>query len=1508
MLFLSENYGYINETQLLERSGAQFDNIFKKVDIYNKNLRKGIITEGVHQNGNILFTIEERSAIADMLQMMQKNLLEGFARENNIDLNNINEGFGEIKDKLIGKMSGAWKDAMDFVNKVIKSGINTVKDFLKFFVQFFEKLGENANDCIRRSLIKLNVFGGDDDAEIEDTKVTTNESLTEAEQKIDITKEQLPNLNKVTIDFSDITKTQKEKTFLECVMEYVQNKVTGKQIEDLDESYMYDEDGMINEGKVSDWFQSKLANNKLYQTIVGSKAGMFIKKIGSIWGTFMIGTVGSTICYTVIPLFIDVLAHAFLPIAIPLEIIKWSVMLGYLGWQVYKIFKNRKKQIEGTDKKLISIGFCIQLFMTVGFFIMGQAGLMSKLAGHIEQSEIGTQVIKVVMWPLQKFFKYTGITSIKNTLTSVAGRLCNDMAIKFAENGVGGFANMTAETFTDTMSKLFAKYNLSWSDITSSNTGNLPTELPTQVLQKANNNEVIKGAQTVIQNNADEVPHNGGVSKKLADIKWEGTAEDGTQYQMMNAGKGDRVDAIVADVKSDYMKGAHIKIDANGNIIQTPPSSEEIQQAAKDIANANEVTKNGYQYSTLKPLTNDATLKVDGVNVNNRSAWHYILRHLNKDDWYTIIDEAKKQGIKVSMSWNSDLKTALIYPGDTPAGHVSTSFTDPNKIIVHNPFLEKDLTKFERLLHKFFSDGKLLQMIQDNPGYNAADMLKSTTRVVHSASQAAADVASSTSQVASDAASSASQVASDAASSASQAAADVAGKPIIITQDHQWVNSGNFFSRLKDLGLQMTMKGVEGLKLFTTISGEPISAEQMNGLNDLLKGQVSGGNIQTASKLLPMTLNKVIDIPAPNAIPVEPLINIPVMTFAERLNKHNAGNICLVLGTNTASWGQYTKEAMSFSKIEDKTMKAAITEISGDGKESIEGIGKYLQDLIHKVNNADNNVNEGIFDRFKKSKQDKQEKEHKLQDHACAILYVKNKDKKDVPAILFDYETMLAVDLIKQPGRKEIRKTPYYFAGLLGSIFMRPSYDMDQLNPERKPSFFDIIKPKHNYVNPDETRSAILKLLCAIIARGVKENYNLVGKNFVQYDKESKKYVKNPAVTTNDRIPQLGNCTIDQYLDVLNAKIGDKISKDNVKPLMAILSSNNKKEVKMFINGEIPAFDENGLSRKSQKDRNINKANEDYATKLYPQLNNRDGEFYKELTSKPYKQVAEWILDDDKNINMDILKSDDVIKYLDKTMETYELDTKRPWKEIVKSVFRKAKSDNEFVKNQNIQILIALIWKHYTEFKFNDEKINDKWGHKESEDAKSTENQEKAKETSEKPEDFDIPEEQPKDSEKSEEKPEEVKDTQKNKYDEWFDKVVTSRINKPSKTLYKELVDNETIKNYYQLSTSKANIYSITKDKALHYVLYNRFKTGKQPTEQYWAKKVPALIMKMQKAAKHKVDSERATKKAQVIREFYNIINKYARKNRDADTKKLWKKMKLEKLNLEGLLKRFNMI
>jgi hypothetical protein len=66
--------------------------------------------------------------------------------------------------------------------------------------------------------------------------------------------------------------------------------------------------------------------------------------------------------------------------------------------------------------------------------------------------------------------------------------------------------------------------------------------------------------------------------------------------------------------------------------------------------------------------------------------------------------------------------------------------------------------------------------------------------------------------------------------------------------------------------------------------------------------------------------------------------------------------------------------------------------------------------------------------------------------------------------------------------------------------------------------------------------------------------------------------------------------------------------------------------------------------------------------------------------------------------------------------------------------------------------------------------------------------------------------------------------------------------------------------------------------------------------------------MRMQKAAKKKVDSERATRKAQVIKEFYNIINKYARRNRDTDTKKLWKKMKLEKLNLENILKRFNMI
>lgn len=1302
MLFLSESYGYIDETQLLEYRGAQFDNIFKKVDIYNRNLRKGIITEGVHQNGNILFTEQERGAINDMLQMMQKKLLEGFAKEQHIDLNHLNEGFGEIKDKLVGKMSGAWKTAMDFLNKVIKSGINTVKDFLKFFVQFFEKLGENANDCLRRSLIKLNVFGGDDDAEIEDSEESTNESLTEAEEKkIDLTAEKLPDLNNAKIDFGDIAKTQKEKSFLECVMEYVQNKVTNRQIEDLDESYMYDETGMLNEGKISDWFQSKLANNKLYQTIVGSKAKSFITKIGSIWGTFMIGAVGSTLCYTVIPLFIDTLAIAFPGVGIPLEILKWAVKLGYLGWQVYKILKNRRKQIQGTDKKLISVGFCIQLIMTVGFFIIGQTGAMTKIVGHLQNSESGQEIIKVVMWPLQKFFKYTGISGARYTLTTVAGKLCNDMAIKFAENGVGDFANMSVQTFIDTMSKLFANYNLSWSNITSGDTGNIPAEQPITALQQINNNDTIKSAQQVIQQHADEVPHNGGVSKKLANIRWEGFSEDGSQIVMHNAGEGQRVDCVIADVRSDYMIG---------------------------------------------------------------------------DDFGS-------------------------------------------------------------------------------------------------------------------------------------------------TKDHQWMDFGDFHNKLQDLGLQMTMKGVEGLKLFTTINGDPISPEQIASLKELLGEQVSNVNIHEASKLLPMALDKVVTIPAPIAAPVEPLINIPVMTFAERLNKHVPGNICLVLGTNTASWAKYSKEALQFSKIEDKTMKDAISEISSDGKASIEGIGKYLQDLIHKVSNAgQDHVDEGFFDKFKsKSKESKQEKEHKLQDHACAILYVKQ-DKKDVPAILFDYETMLAVDLIKQPGRKEIRKTPYYFAGLLGSIFIRPTYDMDQLNPERKPSWLDLIPfTRIRKQDPNETRSEILKFLCAIVAKGVKENYNLVGKNFVQYDKESKKYIKNPAVENiTGQIPQLGNCTLDQYLAVLNANIGKQITKENVKPLMAILSSNNKKDVKMFINGNLPAFDENGLSQKATKARNKNKATIDYAEKLYPQLNNRDGEFYKELTSKPYKQVAKWILDNDKNINMDILKSDEVVKYLDKTMETYELDTTRPWKDIVKSTFTAAKSDNEFVKNQNIQILIALIWKHYKEFNFKDEKINDKWGYKakdqtKSEDVKSKEDQDTT--TEEKPENFDIPEENLEDIKSkedqettTEEKPEEIKDTQKNKYDDWFERVVTSRINKPTKTLYKELVNNETIKNYYQLSSDKANVYSITKDKALHYILYNRFKTGKQPTEQYWTKKVPALIMRMQKAAKKKVDSERATRKTQVIKEFYNIINKYARRNRDTDTKKLWKKMKLEKLNLENILKHFNMI
>jgi hypothetical protein len=80
------------------------------------------------------------------------------------------------------------------------------------------------------------------------------------------------------------------------------------------------------------------------------------------------------------------------------------------------------------------------------------------------------------MWPLQKLFKYTGISGARYTLNTIAGKLCNDMAIKFAENGVGDFANMSVQTFTNTMSKLFASYNLSWSNITGGDTGNITAE------------------------------------------------------------------------------------------------------------------------------------------------------------------------------------------------------------------------------------------------------------------------------------------------------------------------------------------------------------------------------------------------------------------------------------------------------------------------------------------------------------------------------------------------------------------------------------------------------------------------------------------------------------------------------------------------------------------------------------------------------------------------------------------------------------------------------------------------------------------------------------------------------------------------------------------------------------------------------------------------------------------------------------------------------------------------
>lgn len=204
----------IDEGTIFDQHAEAFDSAFKKLDIYSRNVRLGLVNEHAKYNDRDIYLNEdEKEAIKAFAFMMYANLLETYAKENNIELQ-LNEGFfGDVKDFAI-KTAAKAKDAYDgavksgkeivndlgdkvssvvdklklpesmtailnFVSSVVKNGIDSTSKLVKFIEEAIEKIG---NGAIRGLFVSLGIFSNNTS---ENKVYSYQEYLQEAEENSD---------------------------------------------------------------------------------------------------------------------------------------------------------------------------------------------------------------------------------------------------------------------------------------------------------------------------------------------------------------------------------------------------------------------------------------------------------------------------------------------------------------------------------------------------------------------------------------------------------------------------------------------------------------------------------------------------------------------------------------------------------------------------------------------------------------------------------------------------------------------------------------------------------------------------------------------------------------------------------------------------------------------------------------------------------------------------------------------------------------------------------------------------------------------------------------------------------------------------------------------------------------------------------------------------------------------------------------------------------------------------
>ena len=275
MKILLENKHVLDESVLFEQNMNNYATLFNKINIYSKRGYVASLNENSSRhirskygyNPDILFSIEERESVRDLFCQIRAHLVEQMNQEladiqaqmiyegvwDNIK-SGVKKGANAIKSKF-DAISEKYKKGIDFINKIIKEGISSVKDFIAKIGKLFSTLGSNLSEVVEK------LGGGTKDESAEDDSVSLN-------------------IN---------------KAYYEVVPEN-QRTVFGHVIEYIVEMFKNDKSKakqLINEG-----FVDAVAKNKVLQFIIGHREG----KQWGWWHTILVSIIGSFIVSVILPM------------------------------------------------------------------------------------------------------------------------------------------------------------------------------------------------------------------------------------------------------------------------------------------------------------------------------------------------------------------------------------------------------------------------------------------------------------------------------------------------------------------------------------------------------------------------------------------------------------------------------------------------------------------------------------------------------------------------------------------------------------------------------------------------------------------------------------------------------------------------------------------------------------------------------------------------------------------------------------------------------------------------------------------------------------------------------------------------------------------------------------------------------------------------------------------------------------------------------------------------------